>query len=78
MLLTIFKIIQIITAIVLIGVVMSQTTKQEGMGGAIGGKAVSSFKGKGGFEEQLERYTMYAAVAFFVASMLVAYGPGTR
>ncbi len=64
--------IQVVTALVLIAIVMSQTTKSEGLGGAIGGKPTSSFRGKAGFEEKLEMYTMYAAVAFFVASALVA------
>ena len=68
--------IQLLTALILIAVVMSQTTKHEGMGGTIGGKAVSTFRGKAGFEEQLQKYTMYAAVAFFIASLLVAYMPG--
>lgn len=70
--------IQLLTAVVLIGIVMSQTTKSEGLGGTIGGKAATSFKGKAGFEDQLQRYTMYAAVAFFVVSMLVAYVPVGR
>ena len=68
-------IVQVITALVLIAIVMSQTTKHEWMGGTIGGKAVSTFRGKGGMEEQLQQWTMYAAVAFFVASLLVAYLP---
>ncbi len=69
---TILLAIQIITAIILIVIVMSQTTKSEGLGASIGGKPTSSFRGKAGFEEKLEMYTMYAAVAFFVASALVA------
>lgn len=75
---SIFSVIQVFCALVLIAVVMSQTTKHEGMGGTIGGKAVSSFRGKGGFEEQLQKYTMYAAVAFFISSLFVAYIPAGK
>jgi protein translocase SecG subunit len=52
---------------------MSQTTKHEGLGGAIGGKAQSSFRGKPGLEENLQRLTMYVAVTFFIISIFAAY-----
>jgi preprotein translocase subunit SecG len=72
---SILLIVQVISAVVLIGIIMSTTTKHEGMGATIGGKASSSFKGRGGFEDQLQKYTLYAAVAFFTISLLVAYFP---
>lgn len=70
---TVAKILQVVSALILIAIVMSQTTKHEGMGGAIGGKAQTSFRGKAGLEEQLQKYTMYAAITFFVISILAAY-----
>lgn len=67
-----FEWIQVIAAVILIAIVMSQTTKQEGLGGAIGGKSFSTFKGKGSSrEDNLKRLTMYAAIAFFVMSIIV-------
>jgi protein translocase SecG subunit len=50
--------------------VVSQTTKHEGLGGTIGGRASSSFRGRPGIEDQLSRFTMYLAVAFMVLSFL--------
>jgi protein translocase SecG subunit len=66
-------VLQTITALALIVIVMSQTTKHEGLGGAIGGKAQSSFRGKAGLEENLQRFTMYIAVTFFIISIFAAY-----
>ena len=66
-------VLQTITALALIVIVMSQTTKHEGLGGAIGGKAQSSFRGKAGLEENLQRLTMYIAVTFFIISIFAAY-----
>mgnify|MGYP005834937991 CR=1 FL=1 len=64
--------LQVVAAVVLIAIVMSQTTKQEGLGGAIGGKSFSSFKGKGSSrEDTLKRLTMYAAIGFFIMSIIV-------
>jgi|ADurb_H2B_03_Slu_FD_contig_51_541321_length_455_multi_3_in_0_out_0_2 preprotein translocase subunit SecG len=65
--------IQLLSAVVLIAIVMSQTTKSEGMGGTIGGKSATTFKGKAGLDDQLQRYTMVAAVAFFVLSLVVGH-----
>lgn len=76
MLHNLLSVLQVLAAIVLVVIVMSQTTKHEGLGGAIGGKAQSSFRGRAGLEQQLQRLTMYAAIAFFVISLMVAYVPG--
>jgi protein translocase SecG subunit len=43
------------------------------MGGTIGGKSATTFKGKAGLDDQLQRYTMVAAVAFFVLSLVVGH-----
>jgi len=69
--------IQIITAIALVLIIATQTTKSEqsgtGMGwGTIGGQA-SSTVGKFGLEAQLTRLTTIIAVVFFVVSFLSAW-----
>ena len=64
--------IQVIFAIFLIVVVAMQTSKNEGLGGAISGQTSSSFRGKLGREEQLGIVTKYIAVAFFILSIIVA------
>ena len=68
-----FVFLQIIFALGLIGIVMTQASKQEGLGGAITGKTESSFQGKPGMEEKLDEITKWAAIGFMVVSFLVAY-----
>lgn len=68
----ILSIIQVILALGVIFIVAIQQTKSEGLGGVIGGKVSSSFKGKPGFEDRLNDLTRYLAIGFFVASILVA------
>ena len=62
--------IQVLSALALIGLVMMQTTKSEGLTGTIGGKMSSSFRGKPGLEDRLSDYTKWTAIAFFAASLL--------
>jgi len=69
-----FYVIQILTAATLIALTAVTQTKSEqggsGLGfGTLGGKSSSSIAG---LEDQLARITTYSAVAFLVASMLVA------
>jgi preprotein translocase subunit SecG len=66
------SILQVLAAVGLIGVVAIQQTKSEGLGGTIGGKVTSSFKGKPGFEDRLNDITRYLAIGFFALSILVA------
>jgi protein translocase SecG subunit len=66
-------VINILTSIFLIGVVMSQTTKSEGLSGTIGGKSQSSFRGKPGLDDKLNMLTKYSAVGWMLTSILVAY-----
>lgn len=63
--------IQILSALILIGLVMSQTTKSEGLSGTIGGKVSSSFRGKPGIEERLAGLTKWSAIAFMATSIAV-------
>jgi protein translocase SecG subunit len=63
---------QVVLAIALIFIVDIQTTKNEGLGGTIGGTVQSSFKGKAGFEERLTDLTKKLGYGFFIVSILVA------
>ncbi len=66
------NILQIIAAVVLISLVAIQTTKREaGISGTIGGKVTTPFKLKPGYEEWLDKLTMWAAITFFVLSIIV-------
>jgi protein translocase SecG subunit len=69
-----FVALQALSAVVLIGLVMSQATKSEGLSGTIGGKTESSvFQGKPGIEERLSEITKWSAIAFLVMSALLTY-----
>ena len=70
---TVFVVLQMISAIALIAIVMSQATKSEGLSGTIGGKTESAFQGKPGFEERLSEITKWTAVFFMVTSAIVSY-----
>jgi protein translocase SecG subunit len=69
--------LQIIAAVVLIGLIGIQTTKSEQSGGGMGGWGtiggqVSSSISKFGQEAQLRRLTAAIAIGFFVLSLLSA------
>ncbi|MCX8052549.1 MAG: preprotein translocase subunit SecG [Armatimonadetes bacterium] len=68
-----FVALQMLSAIALIAIVMSQATKSEGLTGTIGGKAESAFQGKPGLEERLSEITKWSAITFMVMSAIVAY-----
>ena len=68
----ILSIAQVLLAIGMIFIVAIQQTKNEGLGGTIGGRVQSSFKGKAGFEEKLNELTRNIGIGFFVVSILVA------
>jgi preprotein translocase subunit SecG len=63
-------IVQFLVSVGLIIAVVSQTTKHEGLGGTIGGSSSASFRGRPGMEDQIQRITMYLAIAFMVTSIL--------
>lgn len=73
MLNTFFIVLQLISALALIGIVMSQATKSEGLSGTIGGKSESAFQGKPGLEDRLAEITKWAAIFFMVTSAIVTY-----
>ena len=65
--------IQIVSAIGLIILVMSQTTKSEGLTGTIGGKSSATFRGKPGLDDKLADLTKWCAIAFMATSALVHF-----
>ena len=67
----ILLVVQGLISVALVAIVMSQTTKNEGLTGTIGGNVSANFKGKPGFEEMLQTYTRYLGVAWFLISILV-------
>ena len=67
----VFGTLQILISLAFILIVAVQTTKNEGLTGTIGGPTTSNFKGKPGFEEQLQHYTMILGVSWFVVSIIV-------
>ncbi len=66
-------ILQFLSSLVLIVLVISQTTKSEGLTGTIGGKSSSTFRGKPGIDDMLANLTKWSAIAFMVTSILVYY-----
>lgn len=65
--------IQVLLAIGLIVIIDGQETKNEGLGGTIGGATTtSSFKGKPAFDERLNEITKYLFIGFFAVSIIVA------
>jgi protein translocase SecG subunit len=70
---SVFVFLQMLSAVSLIAIVMSQATKSEGLSGTIGGKSESAFQGKPGFEDKLAEITKWAAITFMVMSAIMAY-----
>lgn len=64
--------LQLIISLGFILLVMSQPTKNEGLGGNIGNPVTPNFKGKPGFEERMQGYTRSLGVTWFVISIAVA------
>lgn len=67
---TLLLILQFLISLVFIIIVMSQTTKNEGLTGTIGGNISPNFKGKPGREEQLQLLTRYLGIAWFVVGVI--------
>lgn len=62
----------LITSIFIILMVLSQESKGNGLSGAIGGGEMMSNEGRSRNKDAvLARYTKYAAIVFFVATVLV-------
>lgn len=62
----------VIAALLLVGLLAIQTTKQEGLTGTIGGRVESAYRGRLGAEEQLKRLTGFVAVVFVVSAFVLS------
>ena len=62
----------VVAAVMLIGLLAVQTTKQEGLSGTIGGRVDSTYRGRLGFEGQIARVTGVVAITFVVIATLVS------
>lgn len=66
------QVVQAGLAFGLIFIVMSQTNKDQGMGGALSGQNADSSRYKGGYEEKLDNLARNLAYGFLAISLLVA------
>ena len=66
-----FATLFIISGVLLVLLLAVQTTKQEGLGGTLGGRVEASTK-RLGFEGQISRVTNTVAIAFVVFATLVS------
>ena len=70
-LVNILTVIVVLLSLVLIVVVMLQTPKNEGFGGASAGPS-GNFRGKAGMDEMLSNYTRNVAIGWFVTAFVLA------
>lgn len=69
----ILLVILLLLSIALILLVMMQDTKSEGLTGNITNNMTPNFKGKPGFEEQMQTYTRYLVITWGVVGIVTAY-----
>jgi len=67
----ILLVLQTLISLALIAIVSSQTSKNEGLTGNIGGPTTSNFKGKPGWEETLATTTRNLGIVWFAMCFLV-------
>jgi protein translocase SecG subunit len=63
--------VQGLISVGLIVLVMSHTSKNEGLTGTVGNNMPANFKGKPGFEERMQDWMRNLAIAWFVVGILV-------
>jgi protein translocase SecG subunit len=63
--------LQFFISVFFIVIVMSQTSKNEGLTGTIGGNISPNFKGKPGYEERMQAWTRNLGIAWFAVSIIV-------
>jgi len=61
-----------IVAVMLIGLLAVQTTKQEGLSGTIGGRVESAYGSRRGFDQQLAYVTSLVAISFVVLATMIS------
>jgi len=75
---TLIVVIQVIAALVIIGLVLLQHGKGADMGAAFGSGASGSLFGASGSSNFLSKFTAIAAVIFFAATLALAFFGGQR
>jgi len=69
---TIFEILSVIISLLLIGVVVAQKSKTQGMGGAMGGGADELFGGRArGVDALLSKITIVLSIAFAIVALVL-------
>ncbi|MGB8265478.1 MAG: preprotein translocase subunit SecG [Candidatus Velthaea sp.] len=61
----------VVAALLLIGLLAIQTTKNEGLG-TIGGRVESAYRGRLGFDGQIARVTGFVATVFVIFATLIS------
>ena len=77
-LLTIVLAVQLLSAVVMIGLILVQHGKGADMGAAFGGGSAGSLFGASGSANFLSRTTAVLAVLFFVSTLMLAYFGNAR
>jgi preprotein translocase subunit SecG len=72
-LLTVIIVVQVLSALIIIGLVLLQHGKGADMGAAFGSGASGSLFGASGSSNFLSKSTAFAATIFFVATLALAY-----
>lgn len=72
-LLTVIIVVQVLTALIIIGLVLLQHGKGADMGAAFGSGASGSLFGASGSSNFLSKFTAVAATIFFCATLALAY-----
>lgn len=62
----------VLLGIVLIGLVMMQTPKNEGFAAGVTDNTGGGFRGKAGFDDVLSSYTRFVAIGWFALAFLLA------
>lgn len=75
---TIIVVIQVVSALAIIGLVLLQHGKGADMGAAFGSGASGSLFGASGSSNFLSKFTAVAAAIFFIATLALAYLGGQR
>jgi preprotein translocase subunit SecG len=68
---TILQVVYCIICVALVVIVMTQTSKSEGLSGMLGGSTQSIFRGKKSFEEKLNTITTWVAGGFIIGSFVI-------
>ncbi len=69
----ILTLVLVIISVVLVAVILLQSARGAGLGGAIGGSAEQLFGKRRGVDTFLSRLTVVLGIAFFVVAMLIGY-----